>query len=629
MGADVSTPTPPPGFVLDAQPSAPAPPPGFVLDTDLAAYSPTSGMSSGELALAGVGGGMLDAGQGAEQLMSHLAHSPAGAGFLAMLNPGLAAAGAGIDPSMADARAKEKAQTDKPLNDTSPGFWGNLVGRAAATLPATLGGGGIPATIGGVVRMGAAQGGLSALANPVTSDNYSLDKTKDVGISAVAGGLTMGALKGLGLTVGAVKGLAGKLKDALPNATQAAREQAAAQLIRDAAANPATLEKPAEQFVAGSMPTTAEATRDIGLSGLQRTLQSMSPEFNTEVTRLAQGNNAARVEALRGAFGGADEASAKAIEAARDKAAAPLLEAAKKTTGVQIAPVIKLADQIIKARQGNRAVSGVVQEIRDNIANTGRIDVAGLHNVRQDINNLLAGKVAGGGDAAKAASRELLTLRTALDQQISKAEPKFRQFLKEYAAMSREADKVRVGSELLGKSAASLGADGSPVLSAAQFARAANDLDQTVRTATGFKKATADSVLSPEQRSMVGAVRSDLDRTAGIAQGKAIGSDTMQKAFGSAKVGEQLGMADFLTANPARIFDNVKRYYGNKTLDVVKQAMLNPSEAERLVAKLPKAQQAAAAQMLSDSRILQALKAASGGSGAFVGQAASAVLRGQ
>lgn len=580
-----------------------------------AAANPTEGMSTTDRTLAGIGSGMTDVVTGSTQLQAHAAHSPWGAGALAAINPALLLAGMAMSPDAADAAAKDKAQTDKALRDTTAGTVGNAIGKIAATLPAALAGG-APSSILGAMGAGGGQGAAMAAFDPVADGNFAGEKAKQVAVGGLFGALTGGALKvggsALSVTVGNVKKLANSvLKDMLPNVTQAARERAAAQILREAAADASKIGKPGQQFVPGTAQTTAEAADDVGLSGLQRTLQSMSPEFNTQVTQMAQANNAARVDALRGAFGGAEESAAQQIEQARNAATLPLLTAAKKLDGVDTRPVIGLSESIIRSREGRPAVQGVIAEVRDLLKSGDRNDVAYLYNVRQHIGDLLSGRAGANNEAAKAATRELMTIKTALDAQIGKAAPQFRQYLKDYAQMSREAGQVRMGSELLGKSSATLDANGNPVLSAAQFGRAANDLDRVAQAATGFRKQTAERLMTPEQQGVVGAVRADLDRMARTSsQGKSIGSDTVQKAVGASKVQDAAGLTGQVGWLVAKAMNPLRAHYGEKTLALVQQAMLNPSEAASLLAKVPANQQSAIANLLADPRFAKAMRAA-------------------
>jgi hypothetical protein len=583
----------------------------------------TEGMGIGERLLAGIGRGAVDVVQGAEQLGDRLAQfNPASPAFW-MEEGQRDKAKSAYDAKVAD----EARLFDDGLGQTTSGTIGRVLGNVVATAPLGVAGGGI--------RGAMAAGGAAGALQPVTGGDFAGEKLEQIGLGALGGGAVAGLLKGGKVTVGAVKTLAGKLRDSMPNVTQAARERAAADILRKAAADQSRLAGAANprQFVQGTQQTLAEATDDAGISGLQRTMASMSPDFNNRLTTMGQQNNAARVDAIRGAFGGADEAAAQRIEQVRDQVTAPLLKQAQQVKGVNTTPVVELIDDIIQSRQGRPAVQGAAKRVRDLLTADGMDSVQRLHNVRQAIGDMLA-DMSPDGSAAKAASRELMAIKRRLDVQIGKASPEFRQFLSEFAERSRDAGRVRMGDELLGKSSATLDAAGNPVLSPAQFGRAADNLDRVAKQATGFRRETADRLMTPEQRDTVGAVRADLDRYARTqTQGRAVGSNTVQNAVGVGRLQDELGGSDLISAiapraaNPLNVLNAVRRYYGNQVLEVVQEAMLNPAEAARILSRLPPQQQQAARQLVMSPRLRLALEGVARG-GALAG-ASGAVAAGQ
>lgn len=156
--------------------------------TNAAAFNPTAGMSIGQKLLAGIGQGMTDAYQGANQLGTHLP------GFLTTaLVPSISPQMLEAAKEQADKDAKDKAQIDKPLLATGAGKVGNLVGNLAATAPLMGVGAGADAAgflprLAQAAQVGATQGGLAAAVQPVTSDNYDSTKLGQVATGAVLGG---------------------------------------------------------------------------------------------------------------------------------------------------------------------------------------------------------------------------------------------------------------------------------------------------------------------------------------------------------------------------------------------------------------------------------------------------------
>jgi len=555
---------------------------------------------TGQALLIGAGRGMTDTGMAALQRGAELSTGEGLIGKLALLNPATqamilankATGAAGMISDKANeilGRYGEESDLYQRNKDNlgTAGTVGEIGGRVVASLPLGAAGGG---GVAGGIQSGMLAGAVST---PTRSD---ADTVQNIALGGAFGALIPGLIEGGKVTRGAVRKLSDWLRQSMPNVTAKSREQAAAQILREAAANPAALAKAAnpQQFVPGTVQTLAEATDDVGIAGLHRTLQN-TPEYAGRVAQMASQNNAARVDALRAAFGGADEAAAARLEAARNQATLPLLDKARKVGGVNIKPTVKLADRIIKSREGNDTVVNVVSRVRDILSREGMDEVQKLHNARQEIGNIIGG-LSPEKEAGKAATRELLSIRQSLDAQIGKASPEFRQFLKQYAAMSREAGQVRMGAELLGKGSQTLDAVGNPTLSPAQFARAANDLDRVARAATGFRKETAERLMTPDQRAVTGAVRSDLDRVARLMQGKAPGSNTVQNAVGMQRLQESLGgdlTAPLIPGWLGRVMqplEGLRRFYGDKTLKVVQDAMLDPARANQLLAKMPAAQ---------------------------------------
>jgi hypothetical protein len=467
---------------------------------------------------------------------------------------------------------------------------GSAAPRIAAAGRAVL----APTTIAGGAVAGAGQSAIQPVA---TGES----RAQNAAVGAVAGAA--------GVAIPRVLGAVGRR--VIPNFTRGRQERQAAEALTQFAENPAAVQQTlanapnAGMIVPGSRPTLAEATGDVGLAGLQRTMQSVSPEFNNQVTTQGLRNNRSRLDYLRSTFGGADETAAQAAEQARDVAAAPLLKSAKSKVGVATDRVISLADSIIVKRDKRPAVQAAVQKIRDLLVDVETVggattetpvdDVARLINARQTIGDMLSGSAGGEADAAKAASRELLTIREALDGQIRKASPEYAQWLKTFREGSREADRIRIGEALTTKAGAIANSLGDANLSPDKFARAANDLDSVAKSVTGFRKAKADNILTPQQRLAVTEVRRDLERYANVQrEGKAIGSNTVQNVVGAGRIQDVTGpiAAGALTGDPTSALavsglNMLRRKYGQETMAIVEEAMADPVRAAEILSRLP------------------------------------------
>lgn len=260
-------------------------------------YDPTEGMSGLEKFGAGVGKAMVDTGRGLGQLVGLVPQSD-------------------ID---------EAKRLDAPLMDTGAGLAGDVVGNVASLVGPGAAVGALgkasrlpalvnatrallaPKTIPGAALAGGTLGALQ----PVASDD---SRAKNVIVGGVGGAVLPALLAG--------GNVAGSLVRPF---TRGGQEKIAGQALQRFAADPAAIDRAGPGLVPGSQPTLAEATGDIGLAQLQRTLRN-NPDTNTKITQRLQDNAAARVEALRQIAG--DERTRSAAETARAQATAPLYEQA-------------------------------------------------------------------------------------------------------------------------------------------------------------------------------------------------------------------------------------------------------------------------------------------------------------
>lgn len=130
-------------------------------------------------------------------------------------------------------------------------------------------------------------------------------------------------------------------------------EASAGDVLRQAASDPATIARlqagtAQGQRVSGSLPTTAEATRDMGLAGLERTLRTRAESAPAFAARDAD-RNAARVTAVQSAFLGASSDAADTLRAGVQQAQGPAIREAMKQTGAETARVVSSIDRMAKA----------------------------------------------------------------------------------------------------------------------------------------------------------------------------------------------------------------------------------------------------------------------------------------
>jgi hypothetical protein len=185
-----------------------------------------------------------------------------------------------------------------------------------------------------------------------------------------------------------------------------------------------------------------------------------------------------------------------------------------------VEPVLSKIDSILASPIGKRDIpSSALQWVRGKLE--GETDPARLYAVRQDIADALAGKL--GGDAAKfrLARKELMDVRSSLDNAIEQSAPGFKAYLRRYSELSEPIDQLKVMQEIQQR-AQLTAADvttGQQILGSANFTRA---LDSALQK--------AGNRLTPDQIEQLNAIKTDLQYGQAINSPlvKAPGSDTYQ-----------------------------------------------------------------------------------------------------
>jgi hypothetical protein len=567
-----------------------------LVGVDTATLDPTAGMSGVEKFRAGAGKSLADTPRGVRQLAVDALDRGNAMAYDALDAVGLDGVAANFARHIA-APVNEYAHTlrdeataqraaDAPLMRTGAGLAGNITGNIVQTIGPGVA---LHGTVAGrallptTVRGNAAAGAVVGAAQPVAEDESRL---VNAGAGTLGGAVGAGAPKLVGAAIRGARRLS-------PAATRSAQERAAAEALEGFAHDPAAVRQALttpQTIVAGSLPSTAEATGDIGLGNLQRTLANQ-PEFGAAMTLRNEANNRARVAAIETAFGGANAAQAEALTAARDLAARQALRPIERVAIQDLAPVVQGVTRLSVKHQASRPVREALAAVD---AELPRIKtVADAHAVRRFIGDMLAGKVEG--LDGKLAASQLITVRDLLDRQMRQAFPAWGTFLRDYKAASREIGQVNVGEALLDKGPNLRAVGDVPQLSPDKFAGAADNLDRTVAQATGFKRATAAKALTPQQIKVVDEVRRDLERFAQTQRrGQALGSPTMQNAIGGNRVQDAVGPVGAAMIEPASgaamlALNAMRKHYGGKVAGIVEEAMLNPERAAEILATLPPA----------------------------------------
>lgn len=450
---------------------------------------PTEGTGMGQRVLEGVGKAFYDLGRGAGQRLGI------------------------VDQTSID----EAAKLDQPLMNTGEGTAGNILGNVALAAPTAA----IPGanTLAGAGAVGAV---LGALQPTKTGESAIGNAATGAAFSAAVPALVVGA-KG-------IKALADPF-------TSRGQERIASESIKRFATDPQkavqALRNP-EQFVPGVKPTAAEASLDPGIAVLQRAAASADPQMAGAFSVREAENSAARIAALRGVAG--DDGQKAFYEAARERAAKDLYakafsEAPKDTAWIK--------GQITQLKK-RPAFAQALKDGQEIAANEGlRLGKNGNFRVEDSAQILHYTQKALSDRAQQATGATKAAILDTRDKVLSLLEskdfsPSYAEARRTYAEMSKPISQMEIGQELLNKMQPALSdfagdAATLPRVRAEAYAQALRNADQTAKRATGFRGASMERTLSPEQMGAVTGVAKDLSRRATAQEiGKVQGSPTAQ-----------------------------------------------------------------------------------------------------
>lgn len=199
---------------------------------------------------------------------------------------------------------------------------------------------------------------------------------------------------------------------------------------------------------------------------------------------------------------------------------------------------INALNKIVTSKTANTALNDAVEILKTGGQTVYKDDVSRLYGVRKHINDLLEGS--GGVERAqvRAAQRELITVRDALDRAIEKATPGFRAYLDRYKELSRPINQKEILQEIQRRStfAAPDPSTNREILSQAKFS---NRLQKALSDPDAMRS------LTDEQIRNLKAIAADLDMGSATTSAtvRAPGSDTFQNlslahVISSAKSGQ-------------------------------------------------------------------------------------------
>ncbi len=520
----------------------------------------------------------------------------------------------------------ERRALDKGLTDTGAGMAGNVLGTIAQVLGpgiAARGTASASALLPTTIRGNALQGALIGYTQPVVDSG-------ERNVNALAGGALGGGVAGLAnLAGGAVR----VGRNLLSQTGLTATERRAAEVLARESTNPNMLTIQ-QSAVPGVQRTLGEASGDPGLMALENVMRAQQRgTFDPIDLR----NNAARVSQLQKIAG--SEGDMAAAEAAREAVvdtrlaqsvqegqsyeqslrAAQQAERKSALDAAEIAnaenrrleslrlpgrvPVPEVPSGEAQVSEGLKNLRGMVSKMQAETAarpsvqsavnDVGRAlraadeSVGSLYQVRQYVGDLLQGNAGADKSYARAASRELMQIRDALDSELAARAPSFPEYLSAYRKASKPINRMDMGREILNRATGSVDdALGNPVLTQDKFGRATADLDAIAYKATEFKKAKASDILTPEDFRTLRAIQDDLQRIATRAKSATPGSQTAER-FG---IGERIAKKSLVSKLDwiGPLFEHFESAANQRLSERLAYLMANPAEAQRVMQALPK-----------------------------------------
>jgi hypothetical protein len=445
-----------------------------------------------------------------------------------------------------------------------------------------------------------ATGGLYGFA----TDSGGIDeRMKSGGLGAVGGAI----FPFVGATAKATKSLVEPL-------TKKGQERIAARVLSqfggDDLANAS-----AQQFVKGSVPTTAEAVGNEGLSTLTQGLRNLSPQFADDLASRSAANRAARVGAVQSVAG--DDAVLAALRENRDLAAETLYGNAMRSdsmrlglaneqaknlralslgspvpdVGLEATPGIKM----LMSRPAFKAALADGKTLADNLGeNFAPNSLQSLHYAKLAIDEALNGNAGAGSALANHSKKALTKIKSQLLNEMEKVSPAYKNARLTYQDMSKPINQMEIGQELFNKMQSGLAQFGANTREqASSYANSMMNLDKVAEKVTGVKGIKAKDILTPEQINTLRGVAKDLARkakTEDLARG--VGSNTaknlattnlLRNAFGP------LGLPQSWAESTAlqTMFKPLNLVYGNvaepRIADALGKGLLDVGEAQRLL----------------------------------------------
>jgi hypothetical protein len=428
------------------------------------------------------------------------------------------------------------------------------------------------------LQMGAAVGGAGASA--AGREYADVGAGGQAGLALLGGMVAPSGMSGGGQVVGRA------VKEVARPFTQGGREAIVGKVLEQLANAPKGLAQRLEEYqptIGGYRPTTAQASRDVGLIAAETPIRAM--DTTGQFAAQASQANKARMTILDRMA--KDKDAVDQAIAKRDEVTAPLREsafAASTQTPEQIQSatalvVNKQINSILNSDVGKRAtVQNAMKFAQDSI---NRADTVGsLYEVRKDLRAAAQGLLDKEGSAYSLANKELNTVIRAVDDVIDSSAPGYKDYLSKYAQASKGIERLEAAQ---GFRAKVISTTPDP-MNVGDYMIAQPSFQKAIRSTAKETK------LSEMQVRVLEKVGRDLDDGVLNRSGKVPGSDTFKNLSTANVIGGIIGKQMFGEV-PSAVNKAVAplNWLYNGTDDQIRellvQSMLDPKLASRLLTK--------------------------------------------
>jgi len=408
----------------------------------------------------------------------------------------------------------------------------------------------------------------------------------DVGAGGQFGLAMLGGMVAPSATSTAIPAAGRAVRETVRPFTEAGREVIAGNVLRQLSNAPETAVTRMQDFqpaIPGYKPTTAQASRDVGLIAAETPIRALdvTGKFAAQMSEA----NKARM-AILDRLAKDQDAVTSAI-AKREEVTAPLREsafAASTQTPEQIQSAITLVvnkqiDDILASPAGKRSTVINAMNFAKNSVN--RADsVQALYEVRKDLRAAAQGLLDKEGSAYSQAKGQLETVIRTVDDVIDSSAPGYKDYLKAYSQSSKGIEKLEAAQTFRGKVLSTI----PDPINVGQFMISQPNFTRAIRAAA------KETDLSPMQVRVLERVGKDIDSGVLNRSGRVPGSDTFKNLSTANVIGGIIGKQMFgeVPAAANKVVAPLNWLYNgtdDKIRELLVDAMLDPKLAAKLMTK--------------------------------------------